>query len=72
VVALTANANASRSPRPARPDGADDVVQFFRDRLSKVAGGGPHMLAMGIDRMDACLARRRAAQPSIQAFLAGH
>ena len=49
----------------------DDVVQFFRDRLSRVAGG-PHMLATGIERMDACLARRRAAQPSIQAFLAGH
>ena len=49
----------------------DDVVQFFRDRLSRVAGG-PHMLATGIERMDACLARRRAVQPSIQAFLAGH
>jgi alanyl aminopeptidase len=49
----------------------DDVVQFFRDRLSRVAGG-PHMLAMGIERVDACLAARRAAQPSIQAFLAGH
>lgn len=46
-------------------------VQFFRDRLSRVAGG-PHMLAMGVERMDAGLARRRAAQPSIQAFFASH
>jgi alanyl aminopeptidase len=47
----------------------DDIEQFFRGRLSN-APGGPHMLAMGIERMDSCLARRRAAQPSIHAFLA--
>jgi alanyl aminopeptidase len=51
------------------PSVRDEVVQFFRGRLSNLAGG-PHVLAMGIERMDACLARRRAGQPSIQAFLA--
>jgi hypothetical protein len=47
----------------------DDVVQFLRGRLSPLPGG-PHVLAAGIERMDACLARRRATQPSISAFLA--
>jgi hypothetical protein len=28
------------------------------------------MLATGVERMDSCLARRSAAQPSIHAFLA--
>jgi alanyl aminopeptidase len=47
----------------------DDVAQFFRGRLSGVPGG-PRMLATGVERMDSCLARRSAAQPSIHAFLA--
>ena len=38
----------------------DDIVRFFRDRLSGVPGG-PRMLASGIERMDTCLARRSAA-----------
>ncbi len=46
----------------------DDVVQFFRDRLA--AFPDEHqVLAQGIERMDSCLARRHAAQPSVAAFL---
>jgi len=51
------------------PELRDDAVGFFRDRLAALPSEH-QLLAQGIERIDGCLARRRAEQPSVAAFLA--
>jgi alanyl aminopeptidase len=46
----------------------DDAATFFKDRAPKWLNG-PRSLARMIERADVCVARRRALEPGITAFL---
>ena len=45
-----------------------DVDSFFKDRSTKFTGG-PRILAQVLERIDLCVAYKKAQEPSVTAFL---